>query len=779
MTAASGGQGIGASVRRFEDRRLLTGQGCYADDFNLPGQAHAAFARTDQIHARIQSIDTRAAAAMPGVLAVLSGADYRADGLRPLIAQGNPKDVALRNRDGSPILYPPIDPLAIDKVRRVGEAVAMIVARTPAQALDAAERVQVDYEILPAVVDPLAALQPGAPLLWDHAPNNLCIDDQKGDPEAVAAAFANAAHVTRLDVVNNRVTGVPMEPRAAIGDHDAASGLHVLYAGGQGVNRFQRDLSAAFDLPLNDFRVVSRDVGGGYGTRNSLYPEFALVVWAARRLGRPVKWTGTRSEMALGDYAGRDLMTRAELALDARGRFLAMRTENIANLGTHALSFVPIARGPTVTTGLYDIPLADVVTKGVWTNTTPVTAYRGAGRPEATFVLERIVDLAADEMGLDRIELRRRNLIPDAALPYANALGVTYDSGRFQHGQDMALALSDWDGFAARARGPAARSRLLGIGLANYVETATGWPLERAVMTVLPEGRLDLVIGSQSSGQGHETTFRQIGAQFLGVPYDRVDFRFGDTDFVKDGSGSHSARTMRVGGHLFSQTRDEIVERGKAIAAHVLECAAADIRFADGRFFVSGTDRSIGLFDAARAAEGAAMPDDLRGPLRAVARIDRPMPAYPNGCHVAEVEIDPDTGAVALTRYAAVDDVGTIVNPMIVEGQVHGGIAQGVGQALWEKIAYDQDTGQLLSGSFMDYVLPRADDFPPFAVAHNEVPTPTNLMGAKGGGEGGTTPAPAAVVNAIVHALAGYRVTHLDMPVTPEKIWRIIRGTVR
>ena len=508
MTETSGGQGIGAAVLRFEDARLLTGQGCYSDDFNLPGQAHAAFARTNQAHARILSIDTRSAAAMPGVLSVLTGADYRADGLRPLVAQGNPPDVALKNRDGSPLRFPPIDPLAIDKVRRVGEAVALIVAESSTQAHDAAERVRVRYAPLPAVVDPLAALASGAPLLWDDAPDNLCVDDQKGDPKAVAAAFATAAHVTRLEMVNNRVTGVPMEPRAAIGDYDSASGLHILHAGGQGVNRFQRNLSAAFDLPLDDFRVVSRDVGGGFGTRNSLYPEFALVVWAARRLGRPVKWTGTRSEMALGGDAGRDLVTRAELALDADGNFLAMRTENIGNLGTHALSFISIARGPTVTTGLYRIPLVDVVTKGVWTNTSPVTAYRGAGRPEAIYTLERIIDLAAEEIGLDRIELRRRNLIPDEALPYTNALGVRYDSGRFQYSQDLALELSDWDGFDARRKEAAARGRLLGIGLANYVETSTGWPLERAVMTVRPEGRLDLVIGSQSSGQGHETTFR-------------------------------------------------------------------------------------------------------------------------------------------------------------------------------------------------------------------------------------------------------------------------------
>jgi len=770
--------GIGAAIPRFEDARLLSGKGQYSDDLNSPGQAYAAFVRSDQAHARIESIDASGAADMPGVLAVLTGEDYRADGLKPLPARGNPLDVELTNRDGSEIFYPGIDPLVTDKVRRVGEAIALVVADTADRARDAAERVAADYAPLPPVVDPVAALHPGAPRLWDKRSGNLCVEDQKGDPEAVAAAFAEAAHVVRLELVNNRVTGVPMEPRAAIGEYDSDSGLYTLHAGSQGVNPFQRMLSAVFDLPLERFRVVSRDVGGGYGTRNSLYPEFALVVWAARRLGRPVKWTGTRGEMALGDYAGRDLVTRAELALDAEGRFLAIRTENIGNLGSHALSFVPIARGPTVTTGLYDIPLADVVTKGAWTNTTPVTSYRGAGRPEATFVLERLIDLAAGQTGIDRIALRRRNLIPDDAFPYTNALGVTYDSGKFERSLDMALESSDWHTFGTRRDAAAGQGRLLGIGLANYVETATGWPLERAVMEVLPEGRVDMVIGSQSSGQGHETTFRQIGSAFLGVPYDCIDFRYGDTAFVKDGSGSHSARTMRVGGHLFSQTRDAIIARGTAIAAHVLECALEDVQFADGRFAVMGTDRSIGLFEVAAAARDAeaGLPPDLAGPLRERARINVSMPAYPNGCHVAEVEIDPDTGVVTLRRYTAVDDVGKIVNPAIVEGQVHGGIVQGVGQALWERVAYDPQDGQLITGSFMDYVMPRAGDFPSFAVGHNEVPTATNLMGAKGGGEGGTTPAPAAVVNAIVDALSAYGVKHLQMPVTAEKIWRAIRG---
>jgi len=777
MACGPAEMGIGASIPRFEDFRLLTGIGEYSDDFNRPGQAYAAFARAPHAHARIGRVETDTAAGMPGVIAVLTGLDYKADGLNAMLAQGNPKDVELFNRDGAPIHYPRIEPLVSEKVRRVGEAVAMVIAETPAQARDAADCVTADYEVLPSVVDQVEALDDGAPKLWEDQPSNLCVDDQKGDVAKVADIFSNAAHVVRMALRNNRVSGVPMEPRAAVADYDAASDHYTLWAGGQGVNRFQREISVAFGTAEDNVRVIARDVGGGYGTRNSCYPEFTLVAWAAKRVGRPVKWTGSRSEMALGDYAGRDLFTEAELALDSDGTFLAMRTVNYGNLGSHALSFVPIARGPTVSTGIYDIPEADVTTKAVWTNTSPVTAYRGAGRPEAIFVLERLIDRAAIEMGIDRADIRLKNLIKDEQLPYTNPLGVTYDSGRFVHGMELALELSDWAGFEVRRQASEQTGTLRGIGTANYVETSTGWPLERAVMEVTPEGRVDMVMGSHSSGQGHETTFRQIGASLLEVPFDRVDYRYGDTAFVKDGSGSHAARTMRLAGHLFTITRDEIVDKGKRIAAHLLECAEADVEFADASFRVSGTDRATGLFDVARAAndDDNDLPDELRGPLRATTIIDKPMPAYPNGCHVAEVEIDPETGTCTLVRYTAVDDCGRVVNPMIVDGQVHGGIGQGVGQALWEEVVYDSVSGQLVTGSFMDYVMPRADDLPMFTVGHNEVPTPTNRMGAKGGGEGGTTPAPAAIVNAICDALRDYGVEHIQMPVTSEKIWRAIR----
>ena len=775
------GKGIGASIPRFEDARLLTGAGEYSDDFNRPDQVHAAFLRSHHAHAWLRRIEVSAAASMPGVIAVLTGADYAADGLNDMLAQGNPKDVELSNRDGAPIQYPRIEPLVRTKVRRVGEAIVMIVANLPEQARDATERVNIEYDPLPSMTDQLKALTPDAPLLWDDLESNLCVDDQKGDPAAVSEAFARAAHVVRMDLVNNRVSGVPMEPRSAVAEFNPTTDRYTLWAGGQGVNRFQREISTAFGCPEDRVRVIARDVGGGYGTRNSCYPEFTLVTWAAKRVGRPVKWTGTRSEMALGDYAGRNLFTEAELALDSEGRFLAMRTVNYGNLGTHALSFVPIARGPTVTTGIYDIPSADVTTKAVWTNTSPVTAYRGAGRPEAIFVLERLIERAAVEMGIDRAEIRLRNLIEDEQFPYTNPLGVTYDSGRFVHGMELALELSDWASFEARRSESDAAGKLRGIGTANYVETSTGWPLERAVMEVTPEGRVDMVMGSHSSGQGHETTFRQIGASLLEVPYECVDYRYGDTDFVKDGSGSHAARTMRLAGHLFSITRDEIVENGKCIAAHILECAEGDVEFSEGAFRVSGTDRAMSLFEVAEAANdsSADLPESFKGPLRATTLIDKPMPAYPNGCHVAEVEVDPETGTVTLMRYTAVDDCGRVVNPMIVDGQVHGGIGQGVGQALWEEVVYDDDTGQLISGSFMDYVMPRADDLPMFTVGHNEVPTPTNRMGAKGGGEGGTTPAPAAIVNAVCDALCDYGVEHIQMPVTSEKVWRAMRDSRR
>jgi carbon-monoxide dehydrogenase large subunit len=764
---------VGQSIPRVEDQRLLTGRGEYSDDLNLAGQAYATFLRAEVAHGWLRRVDTAAAKAAPGVLAVLTGADYEADGIEPLRHRGNPPDVELKNRNGQPLFQTPVYPIVTGKIRRVGEAVAVVVAETPAQAKDAAELIEVKIEALDPVIAIEDAIAEGAPRLWDEVPGNIIVDAVKGDVAAVDAAFAAAAHVATLETFNNRVTGVPMEPRAAIGEYDAAADRYTLNAGGQGVNRFQTELSAAFGVEPGQVHVISRDVGGGYGTRNSTYAEFVLVLWAARRAGRPVKWTADRSECFLSDYSGRNLLTRAELALDADGRFLAMRTENLADLGSHAVTYVPLARGPSVASSVYDIPLVHLVSKGVLTNSAPTTAYRGAGRPEAIFVMERLIDRAAEAMGIDRVDLRRRNLIPAAAMPYANQTGMTYDSGEFERGMDMALARGDWAGFEARRAESRQRGLLRGIGLANYIETATGWPVERGEVEVIgKEGIIELVIGTQASGQGHETAYAQAVADMFGLPFDSIRLKTGDTDFVRMGAGSHSSRSMRLAGHLFGLSADQIIDKGKRIAAHVLETSTADIDYADGQFQVVGTDRGLGLFDAAAMKD---LPEDLAGPLAGSAQVTELIPAFPNGTHVVEVEVDPDTGVVRIVRYTAVDDVGRVVNPMLVDGQTHGGIAQGVGQALMENGLYDFKSGQLIAGSFMDYAMPRADDMLPFDLEFNEVPAPSTKLGVKGGGEGGTTGAPAAVVSAIVDALREFGIKHIEMPATPERIWRAIR----
>lgn len=766
--------GIGASVLRVEDRRLLTGKGQYSDDISRDDQVHAVMVRSEHAHAQLHGVGSGVAAGMPGVLAVLSGADWQNDKLNPMPAWGNPKDVELKNQDGSAIFYTPLYPVAIDRIRKAGEIVAVVVAETEAQARSAAERVRVDCTPLPAVADAPSALADGAPLLWDEVPQNLSVDDSKGNEEACDVAFALARHIVRLETNNQRITGVPMEPRAALAEYDAKTDQFLLEAGGQGVIRFKNELASTFGVNPANVRVISRDVGGGYGTRNHTYPEFALVMWAALRTGRPIKWVCERSEAFLSDYAGRDLITKAALALDENGRFLAMRAENIANIGTHTVSYVPLARGPTVYNGVYDMHVGHMVSKAVLTNTTATASYRGAGRPEAMFVIERLVDMAAAELGIDRIELRRRNLISTDAIPYTNAVDVTYDSGEFGKSMDMALQIADWAGHADRRKESRANGRLRGIGMCNYIETATGYPQERAEMEILSNGRVDLIMGTQSSGQGHETSYAQIVSHWLELPFDCVRLRTGDTDFVSAGSGSHSSRSMRLAGFLYRQTCEEIIDRAVKIAAHVLEASEEDLVFEAGGFRIEGTDRSMHLFDIAEAATGGNLPEELHGPLRAVAEISKPLPTYPNGCHIAEVEIDPDTGIVDIVRYSGVDDVGRVINPLIVDGQTQGGIVQGVGQALMEHCVYDPDSAQVLAGSFMDYCMPRADDVPSFDLAFNEVPAPSTLLGVKGGGEGGTTAAPPALINAIVDALSEFGVKHMEMPATPERVWRAI-----
>jgi carbon-monoxide dehydrogenase large subunit len=771
-------EGIGRPVLRKEDARLVTGGGCYTDDVSLPGQVYACLVRSPHAHAAIGGIDTADALKMPGVLAVLTGADAARDGLnaiphRPVPT--NPHEVPLTSRDGSGFFIAPHPPLPTDRARFVGEPVALVVAETAAIARDAAEQVRVAWRPLPAVTSAAAAAAVDAPRVWDACASNVCVDSVAGDAAATDAAFAGAAHVVRLETRVNRVTGVPMEPRTTLGDYDAAGGRYTVYTGSGGSWRIQADVAGTLGVPASSVRVVARDIGGNYGTRNSCYPEQALVAWAARRLGRPVKWTADRRETMLTDYQSRDLVSHAELALDADGRFLALRAVNTSNVGAHAVSFIPLAKGVAVLPSVYAIPVASIDGRAVLTHTAPTTPYRAAGRPEVMFVIERLIDLAARRHGFDRVALRRRNLVPATAMPYRNPLGLVYDSGDYAAAQDRVVALADWAGFEARRAEARRRGRRRGIGIANYIELNTGMPRERTEITLRPDGHVDLVLGTLSSGQGHETSFPQLVAEWLGVGLDRVRLITGDTDLMPFGGGSHSGRSMRLGAVVMAKACDQIVERGARVAAWLLEAAPADIVFAEHRYAVAGTDRSVGLVEVAAAAARADAPADVRGSLAGVSDETMSVPSYPYGCAVCEIEVDPETGAVEVVRHTTVDDVGRAVNPLILHGQAHGGIAAGVGQALWELCHYDGD-GQMTSATFMDYTLPRADSLPFFTTELSEVESTSNPLGLRGGGEGGTTPALAAVVNAIVDALADLGVEHVEMPATPERVWRAIES---
>jgi aerobic carbon-monoxide dehydrogenase large subunit len=775
MTKRSSLAAIGEPVVRKEDAELLTGQGRFSDDVNLTGQAYAVMVRSPHAHARIRGIDVAAAVAVPGAIAVLTGADAIKDGLKPIPHRPivGPPDVALGKRDASDKFLSPHRVLPNDKARFAGEAVAMVVADSLAAARDAAERVAVDFEPLPAVTESIKAIAPDAPLLWDEARSNVCVDAEVGDAAATARAFERAAHIVKLQTWVQRVTGVPLEPRAAVGSHDGATGRTTLYAGSGGVVRQKHELAGVLDVPMDRIRVLSGDVGGNFGTRNAFYPEFALVAWASRRIGRPVKWTCERQEAFLSDYQGRDLFVEAELALDADGRFLALRGSNISNVGAHTVSFVPLTKGVSVMSSVYHIPAAWVRARAVMSNTPPTNPYRSAGRAEVMFVMERLIDLAASTHSFDRIELRRRNLIRADAMPHTNPLGLTYDSGHYERAMTSALALGRWDDFPQRRRAAARSGKRRGIGIANYIEFTTGAPREWTKVTVLPEGRVDVAIGTLSSGQGHRTSFAQLIADWLGVPFDCVNLIQGDTDIVPIGGGSHSGRSMRLAGIVIGKASDAVIARGKRIAAHVLEAAEHDIEFSGGNFIVKGTDRSIGMFDVAREAlRRNDLPDELSGPLAAESDETVTVGGCPYGSHVCEVEVDLELGTVEIVGYAAVDDVGRAVNPRILHGQTHGAIAQGIGQALREGCVYDRNSAQLLSGSFMDYAIPRALDLLSFATEISEVPSGNNPLGVRAGGEGGTTPALAVVVNAIVDALKDFGVNHLEMPVTPERVWR-------
>jgi len=769
-------EGFGKPLLRKEDARLLVGGGCYSDDVNLAGQAYACFVRSPHAHARIAGIDTSAALATPGVIAGLTGADAAADGMRPLTHSpmpGNPYEEIVKSGDVAFIAPHPAMPA--DRVRFAGEIVAMVVAESAAAARDGALRVAVDWTPLPAVTRSLAAVAPGASALYDHTASNVSVDVRAGDEQTTRAAFAGAAHVVRLDTWVQRVTGVPMEPRAAVGAWDPSTGRYTVHAGAGGLGRTQTAVAGALGVPESAVRVMARDVGGNFGTRNSCYPEFALVAWAARRLGRAVKWTGERTEAFLADYHGRDLAVEAELALDADGRFLAFRGANTSNVGAHAVSFHPLNKGMALTATVYRVPAVSMRGRAVVTNTSPTTPYRSAGRPEIMFVMERLIDLAARRHGFDRLDLRRRNLVPADAMPYRNAMGTLYDSGDYLAAFDRAVALADWAGFEGRRAEARRRGRYRGIGVANYIELNTGFPRERAHVTVRPEGTVDMVLGTLSSGQGHATSFAQLIVEWLGVDLESVRLITGDTDVTLVGGGAHSARALRLAAVVMAKASDQIVEKGRRIAAWLLEAAEADIEFSDRRFSVKGTDRSLDLFDVAAAALRSDAPPTCQGPLDGTSDETMPEPSFPYGTAVCEVEVDADTGAVDVVRYTTVDDCGRAVNPMILHGQTHGGIAQGVGQALWESCAYDAESGQLLSATLMDYALPRADMLPSFTTEISEVPSTSHPLGLRGGGEGGTTPALGAVVNAIVDALAELGVEHVEMPATPERVWQAIQ----
>ncbi|MGG5807959.1 xanthine dehydrogenase family protein molybdopterin-binding subunit [Falsiroseomonas sp. CW058] len=768
--------GIGRPVRRVEDLRLLRGLGRYTDDLRADGALHCAFLRSPHAHARIVSIDAVAARAVPGVVAVLTGADWQAEGLGTL-----PCVVARNRPDGSPMPRPPYPPLAHGAARHVGDPVAAVIATTRAAARDAAEVLEVEWDPLPAVTSGPAALAPGAPAVWPGlCDDNLCFRFTQGDAAAVEAAFARAAHRVSLDFRITRVSASPMEPRAALAEWDAAEERWTLRTGTQQPHGLRDTIAPVLKASPAQIRVVAGDMGGGFGLRSNPMAEHAVLMWAARKLGRPVRWTGDRFEVLAGEAHARDNDSTVELALDAEGRFLALRIRTVAALGAYLALMTPHSSTNNLggLAGVYRTPAIFAETLGVFVNAPPVLPYRGAGRPEATYAVERVIDVAAARIGIDRVELRRRNLIRPEQMPFRTGLVFTYDSGDFPEGMRKALDAADWAGFPARRAAAAARGRRLGIGIANAIEIAAG-PFravneESAEVRFHSDGSATLLLGSHNHGQGHETVFRQMAVEMLGLEWSRIRVALGDTDALPHGRGTFGSRSVAAGGTALRAAADRIVARGKRIAAHLLESAEADIEFEAGSFRVAGTDRAVRIEQVARSAyaPGALPPGEEKG-LSALAMVAAPEATFPNGCHVCEAEVDEETGEVAVTRYLVVDDVGTVINPLLMKGQIHGGVAQGLGQALMEEIRFDPDSGQLLSASFMDYAMPRAADLPMIEVLGNHHPTPNNPLGAKGAGEAGTVGALPVVMAAIADAVG---VPHLDMPATPERVWRAMQG---
>jgi carbon-monoxide dehydrogenase large subunit len=767
--------GVGQAVPRFEDARLLQGRGRFLDDFSLPRQLHAVFLRSPHAHARIRRIDIRTASEAPGVAGIYTGTDYNADGL------SSPKAMQPRKKaDGSPMFAPQRPVLATDRVRYVGDAVAMVVATSIDRAKDAAELIEVDYEALPAVTSVAEAAAPGAPRVWDENPDNISHLFERGDKAAAEAAFARAAHIVKRRYVITRVHAQYMEPRVLIGSYDPGQDRYTLHGNMNYPHRVRNMLAnQVFKVPESKIHIMTYDVGGGFGLKGWHYIEDRLVLWAARKLERPVKWVCERSEVLLADEHARDNIGEIELAFDENARIIGLRLDMLANIGAYIASdrqlLTPFGMIVTVV-GVYNIPAAYVAIKGVLSNTSPTAPYRGAGRPEASYLIERAFEDAAGELGIDAVELRRRNTIPAASMPFQSPLGPLYDCGDFPGNLEKALQAADHAGFAARVTQSSGRGKLRGIGVANVIEQAAGPVPEYAEIRFNPSGTAILFLGTKSHGQGHETAFKQILHEKLGIDPGDVQYVDGDTDAVAFGMGSNGSRSMVVGGSAVVKASDKIVEKGRVLAAHLLEAAEADIAFAEGKFSVVGTDRGIALKEVAKAAfQPARLPKDVEPGLYENATYQPSHATYPNSCHVAEVEIDPDTGTVTLLSYLVVDDVGTVINPLTLKGQIHGGVVQGVGQILTEQVAYEPGSGQLLSASFMDYAMPRADGVCSMEVISKPVPTATNPLGVKGAGEAGCVGALPAVMIAVMDALKPLGVRQLDMPATGERVWRAIQ----
>jgi aerobic carbon-monoxide dehydrogenase large subunit len=763
---------VGQHVTRFEDPRLIQGGGRYTDDIQLPGMAHGVVLRSPHAHAKIKSIDTAAAKAAPGVLAVLTAADIKAAGLSDLPVPGG-----LKRRDGSAQYKPRYPILAEDTVRWVGDYVAFVVAETRLQAMDAAELVAVDYAPLPAVTSTAEAPKPGAPRVWEDCPDNICFVAEFGDKAAVDAAFAKAAHVVKQRFVINRVTAATMEPRGAVGDYNAADRRYTVYTPIQRPHPVRADLAKVLNIPESKLHVVTGDTGGSFGMKSPIFNETPLVLLAAKLTGRPVKWISTRNEAFLSDAQARDNVTEAELALDKDGVFLALRVKTHAAIGAYLQHTMPaFMMNAGTLAGVYRTPAIHVDITGVFSNTNPMRPYRGNGRPEAAFVIERMVELAADQLGVDAAELRRRNYVSPAQMPFKTGLTFTYDCGEFEKNMDLALELADVKGFARRKAEAKKRGKLLGFGISNTIERAGAPSLEGAEVRFDRDGSVTMFSGSNSQGQGHETTFKQIVCDRLGLDPREVQYIQGDTDAVFFGEGTGGSRSATLAGSAFYLATEKVVEKARAIAAHMLQVDESDLNFDEGVFSTSKTNRTLTIRELAGASlVPANLPQDVEPGLTATAVYKAPVNNYPNGCHICEVEIDRDTGKVDIVRYSVVDDFGTMLNPLILHGQVHGGVAQGAGQALMEDVHFDAE-GQLVTGSFMDYAMPHAHDLCDIEVEGNPVPTKTNPLGVKGAGEAGCVGALPAVTNAVVDALSEFGITHIEMPATPERVWRAMNG---